>query len=93
MYHDGRYSMGPLRVVQAHQHGFVREGTEWRTAYVTHNREGATEITAGLKDLQASAAMGSRVLVLLVHEAKPLTTHADSSQVPSNGGLCSSPHL
>lgn len=37
---------------QAHEHGFVREGTEVRTAYVTHNKAGTTEITAGLKDLQ-----------------------------------------
>lgn len=37
---------------QAHEHGFVREGTEVRTAYVTHNKQGATEVTAGLKDLQ-----------------------------------------
>ncbi len=52
---------GSLHVLQAHEHGFVREGTEVRTAYVTHNKQGATEVTAGLKDLQASDALASRV--------------------------------
>lgn len=35
-----------------HDHGFAVTGTEMRTAYVTYDKAGRLEVTAGLKDLQ-----------------------------------------
>lgn len=37
---------------QPHDHGFMMQGSEIRTAYVTFDSKGKAEVTAGLKDLK-----------------------------------------
>ena len=41
---------------QPHDHGYTALGEELRTAYVTHDNQGKTEVTGGLKNLKASRA-------------------------------------
>ncbi len=39
---------------QPHDHGYTACGEEIRTAFVTHDNQGKTEVTGGLKNMKAS---------------------------------------